>query len=140
MKQKAFIRYTKSGKIVPGSLIVTGSGGYPKDGTFKEVTPNLCCSGVELRQDISGLTFPFAFGIYIQYGCMAPSSDYVQVYVPVKPATIQELVIALNARVPMLGQWTLRGDILALDVTTEMIKATCPPEYGAMLFILDDND
>lgn len=36
-KKRAFIRYTKSGKIVPGSLIVTTKGGYPKDGIYKEV-------------------------------------------------------------------------------------------------------
>lgn len=36
-KKRAFIRYTKKGKIVPGSLIVTTEGGYPKDGVYKEV-------------------------------------------------------------------------------------------------------
>ena len=37
MKQRAFVKYTKRGKIIPGSLIVTTQGGYPKDGIYKEV-------------------------------------------------------------------------------------------------------
>jgi len=42
-KKRAFVKYTKKGKIIPGSLIVGTSGGYPKDGLYEEVTPNLCC-------------------------------------------------------------------------------------------------
>ena len=43
MKQRAFVRYTKSGKIVPGSMIIT-QGDYPKGpGVWAEVTVDLCC-------------------------------------------------------------------------------------------------
>ena len=43
MKQRAFVRYTKSGKIVPGSMIIT-QGDYPKGpGVGAEVTVDLCC-------------------------------------------------------------------------------------------------
>ena len=42
-KQRAFVKYTKKGKLIPGSLIVTTSGGYPTNGLYTEVTPNLCC-------------------------------------------------------------------------------------------------
>ena len=43
MKQRAFVRYTKSGKIVPGSMIIT-QGDYPKGpATWAEVTVDLCC-------------------------------------------------------------------------------------------------
>ena len=42
-KKRAFVKYTNKGKIIPGSLIVGTSGGYPKDGLYEEVTPNLCC-------------------------------------------------------------------------------------------------
>lgn len=42
-KKRAFVRYTKSGKIVPGSLILT-QGSYPNGpGTWKEITTDLCC-------------------------------------------------------------------------------------------------
>jgi len=43
-KKRAFVRYTKAGKIVPGSLIVTTNGGYPVDGLYKEVSVDLCCN------------------------------------------------------------------------------------------------
>ena len=46
-KKRAFVKYTKSGEIIPGSLIVTTKGGYPKDGLYKEVTPSLCCDEVD---------------------------------------------------------------------------------------------
>jgi hypothetical protein len=44
-KQRAFVKYTKQGKIIPGSLIVTTEGGYPnKTGAiWREVSMNLCC-------------------------------------------------------------------------------------------------
>jgi hypothetical protein len=45
-KQRAFVKYTKQGNIIPGSLIITTNGGYPVDGLYKEVTPDLCCENV----------------------------------------------------------------------------------------------
>lgn len=42
-KKRAFVKYTNSGRIVPGSLIITTNGGYPKGGLYYEVPANLCC-------------------------------------------------------------------------------------------------
>ena len=43
MKKRAFVRYSKQGKIVPGSLILT-SGSFPKGpSTWNEVPADLCC-------------------------------------------------------------------------------------------------
>ena len=42
MKNRAFVKYKKTGEIVPGSLIIT-QGGYPKGGPYKEITMDLCC-------------------------------------------------------------------------------------------------
>lgn len=43
MKKRAFVRYSKQGKIVPGSLILT-SGSFPSGpSTWKEVPADLCC-------------------------------------------------------------------------------------------------
>jgi hypothetical protein len=45
MKKRAFVRYSKQGKIVPGSLILT-SGSFPSGpSTWKEVPADLCCLG-----------------------------------------------------------------------------------------------
>jgi hypothetical protein len=42
-KERAFVRYTKAGKIVPGSMILT-NGSYPSGpGLWKEITMDLCC-------------------------------------------------------------------------------------------------
>jgi len=41
--ERAFVRYTKKGQLVPGSLVVT-QGGYPAGpALWKEVYSNLCC-------------------------------------------------------------------------------------------------
>jgi len=42
-KKRAFVKYTKQGKLIPGSLIVTTSGGYPTNGLYYEVPVDLCC-------------------------------------------------------------------------------------------------
>jgi hypothetical protein len=44
MKKRAFVRYSKQGKIVPGSLILT-SGSFPSGpSTWNEVPADLCCA------------------------------------------------------------------------------------------------
>lgn len=46
-KKRAFVRYTKSGEIVPGSLIVTTNGGYPdKTSLWQEVSVDKCCGDI----------------------------------------------------------------------------------------------
>lgn len=47
-KKRAFVRYTKSGKIIPGSLIITTKGGWPGSGLYAEVPIDLCCFTVTL--------------------------------------------------------------------------------------------
>jgi len=40
---KAYIKYTKRGKIIPGSLILRPNNTPPSDGVYKEVQTDLCC-------------------------------------------------------------------------------------------------
>lgn len=45
-KKRAFVRYSKNGKIVPGSLVLT-AGSYPNGpSTWKEVSADLCCNNI----------------------------------------------------------------------------------------------
>ena len=45
-KKRAFVRYSKQGKIVPGSLILT-AGSHPNGpSTWKEVPADLCCNDI----------------------------------------------------------------------------------------------
>lgn len=47
MKKRAFVRYSKQGKIVPGSLVLT-AGSYPQGSAlWKEVPADLCCETPE---------------------------------------------------------------------------------------------
>lgn len=47
MKKRAFVRYSKQGKVVPGSLILT-SGSFPSGpSTWKEVPADLCCLPIQ---------------------------------------------------------------------------------------------
>lgn len=43
-KTRAFVKYTKKGKIIPGSLILTTNGGYPVDGLYVELSSDVCCN------------------------------------------------------------------------------------------------
>lgn len=53
MKKRAFVRYSKQGKIVPGSLILT-SGSHPQGpSTWKEVPADLCCETVTLSTQVA---------------------------------------------------------------------------------------
>ena len=44
-KKRAFVRYSKNGKLVPGSLIVTQGTHPDKPSTWKEVPYDICCGG-----------------------------------------------------------------------------------------------
>jgi hypothetical protein len=54
MKKRAFVRYSKKGMVVPGSLIIT-SGSYPQgSSTWKEVPADLCCDNpIELTYQVT---------------------------------------------------------------------------------------
>ena len=71
-KQRAFVKYTKQGRIIPGSLIVTTKGGYPKDGLYGEVTTSLCCDtpcGSEpLVMEVRTIESFFEFGFRVYNG------------------------------------------------------------------------
>jgi hypothetical protein len=45
-KKRAFVRYGKNGKLVPGSLIVTQGTHPDKPSTWKEVAYDICCDNL----------------------------------------------------------------------------------------------
>jgi len=76
MKKRAFVRYSKQGKIVPGSLILT-AGSYPNGpSTWKEVSADLCClipqdytsclafQGIPQDQGEGGFIYGFSLDTY----------------------------------------------------------------------------
>jgi hypothetical protein len=75
MKKRAFVRYTKNGKIVPGSLVFT-YGSYPEGpALYKEIPYNLCCQedpnpptpGLECNYFISYLDSSFLPPVGVDY-------------------------------------------------------------------------
>lgn len=119
MKRRAFVKYTESGKIVPGSLIIT-QGGYP-DGpaVWNEVPVDLCCeSGVKVILNvIEG--FPISTP-FVQVVCgMGPTlaaGAVIGVY-----NTPEALVVALNAQASFLGVFSVdaEGNVV-LAVATDI--------------------
>ncbi len=71
-KQRAFVKYTKSGKIIPGSLIVSTKGGYPINGLYTEVPTDLCCDYTPFTP--STPTKTRAFVKYTKKGKIIPGS------------------------------------------------------------------
>ncbi len=53
MKKRAFVRYSKQGKIVPGSLVLT-AGSYPQGSAlWKEVPADLCCETITISTQVN---------------------------------------------------------------------------------------
>lgn len=88
-KKRAFVKYTKKGKIIPGSLIVTTVGSYPIDGLYVEVPTNICCD-----TDIPGIitSSPKGWVRYTKTGQIVPGSLIVGKSYP-KDGVWKEVVI-----------------------------------------------
>lgn len=143
MKKRAFVRYSKQGKVVPGSMILTG-GSYPKGpAIWKEVPADLCCSNHTLSFNLStgdcqnGLNLepstPFPWDsnyIYLEYGCYAmdPNVEWGYLYIPGTPQNIYELASILNSRASFLGTWEVSRDgvTLILNTTPDIATTMCP--------------
>jgi hypothetical protein len=136
-KKRAFVRYSKQGKIVPGSLILTG-GSYPQGpATWNEVPVDLCCnSGIKVV--FQGTSYPVNTP-YVGVSCgMGPTlaagaviGEYADVY---------ELVAGLNAQLGYMGVFSVDGDgnvVLALSIAIAD-TLTNNPECSAVNGFIDD--
>lgn len=75
-KKRAFVRYSKQGKIVPGSLILT-SGSYPNGpSTWKEVPADLCCGDDKCVTPLSDVTVVSNEEIVLQSGSILITTLY----------------------------------------------------------------
>lgn len=73
-KKRAFVRYTKQGKLIPGSLIVTTSGGYPINGLYQEVPMDLCCTTTTTTTAAPGLRQVNTSYTGVGAGCVGKAS------------------------------------------------------------------
>lgn len=115
-KKRAFVKYTKKGKIIPGSLIVTTSGGHPVDGVYKEVPYDVCCElpptckKYVITGEIDTDIYPFTdFTIGIQGLCIdsVPSLLTLSVSTPVSITSPLELIDAFNQYAALWGNFSL---------------------------------
>jgi len=125
-KKRAFVRYTKAGKIVPGSLVLT-NGSYPSGpSTWKEVPSDLCCnSGVKLVFNMEPVVFPLDTP-YVEFFC-GPGPTLVAGAILGTYADVYELVVGLNAQLGYMGLFSVDGDdniVLAIstDIATTLFK------------------
>jgi hypothetical protein len=106
-KKRAFVRYTKSGEIVPGSLIITTNGGYPdKSSLWQEVTVDQCCDdttscnkktillNIDL-EELASIPTPY-ISTEIWIGCRTPESRNTFSLGQGDWNSFEELVTSLN--------------------------------------------
>lgn len=124
MKTRAFVRYSKKGKIVPGSLILT-KGSHPNGpSTWKEVPADLCCqSGFKLT--ITAPEFPIVTPA-VQFFC-GSGPTLVQGAIVGTYNDVYELVAAFNAQLSYMGVFSVNEDgnvvlAIATDIGITLFK------------------
>ena len=134
-KKRAFVRYTKQGKLIPGSLIVTTNGDYPdKSATWNEVPTDLCCDDGEqcinlpltFTTTIDG--FPLNDGCWgiVEFKCNGVKIWEIRPAVPAG-ASFEEFVDALNNDYSWVGIFSLiDSDVIRLEMNGDLTKALCP--------------
>jgi hypothetical protein len=121
-RKRAFVRYSKNGKIVPGSLIVT-AGSFPQgSSTWNEVPADLCCDNpitityevddaaialVSIRIICNGVIVNTAFS-------SATSTD---------DASLESI---LNNAFGLIGSFSVTGTVVTLTMTATQRNELCP--------------
>jgi hypothetical protein len=121
-RKRAFVRYSKNGKIVPGSLILT-SGSFPQgSSTWNEVPADLCCDNpiiityevddaaialVSIRIICNGVIVNTAFS-------SATSTD---------DASLESI---LNNAFGLIGSFSVTGTVVNLTMTATQRNELCP--------------
>lgn len=122
-KKRAFVRYSKQGKIVPGSLILT-SGSFPSGpSTWKEVPADLCCETITIstQVDDTGIN-----NVSIRFFC---NSTQVAVKYSSQDSTSSEVMAAiLNEEFGAeYGVFTfVENATFTLDIKVTKLKELCP--------------
>ena len=122
MKKRAFVRYSKQGKIVPGSLILTG-GSFPQGpSTWNEVPADLCC-------DLTTLTFDVKSAIIndvaLRLFCNGTLIHYL--YTPQDSTNVTDVINILNNTFNVLGTfYNPSGNIIELVMNASIKTVLCP--------------
>jgi hypothetical protein len=145
-KKRAFVRYTKSGEIVPGSLIITTNGGYPdKSSLWQEVTVDQCCeNGSECNLPSVTLT---ASGFTAETGC----NPVIVFYCNEQPLGFEVSSATFCTAVPLpinmlsfynniilscyswVGTWSIDGEVVTLEMDGYLANLICPNGVLSMI-------
>jgi hypothetical protein len=123
MKKRAFVRYSKQGKIVPGSLILT-SGSFPQgSSTWNEVPADLCCETVTISAQVND---PEINGVSISFLCNGVNK--ISKYSTQDSTDTDSLVAILNEEFgPEYGTFTyLTNGLFTLDIKASIANELCP--------------
>lgn len=122
MKKRAFVRYSKQGKIVPGSLILTG-GSFPQGpSTWNEVPADLCCDLITLTFDMPDTSIN---DVTLRLFCNGVRIHYL--YTPRDSANITDVINILNDTFNVLGTFSNpSGNIIQLVMSASIKTALCP--------------
>lgn len=138
-KKRAFVRYSKQGKIVPGSLILT-AGSFPNGpSTWNEVPADLCCvtgtppascqlPDVEITADISSLVTGGQVGaIGFNFDCNFEGTGlFFFINVPIDPLTPTQILNQILLRWYWLGTWSVDGSEIKLVMSGCLETSICP--------------
>lgn len=138
-KKRAFVRYSKNGKLVPGSLIVTQGTHPDKPSTWKEVPYDICCDSNSggcvyplsdiiicntvdsevYSQSVIGVIIESLGGTFTFQGFVGNNTS----------TTYEELVEFLNTNFSFLGQFTYS----APDEICLQLSSVGPVGYGVSI-------
>ena len=126
---KAYIKYTKLGKLIPGGLMVRPNSTPPSDGIYKEVPIDLCC-GIKLTTNSTMATFPVGAGGFGYTASCNFNSNGITININESPSNIQEMVAFLNEYASHIGTFSVNPDGINIDVRfaeglTKLLS--CPP-------------
>jgi hypothetical protein len=121
-KKRAFVRYSKQGKIVPGSLILT-SGSYPSGpSTWNEVPADLCCDLITLTYDMPDTSINL---VTLRLFCNGVRIHYL--YTEQNSTNITNVINILNNTFNVLGTFSNpSGNIIELVMNASIKTALCP--------------
>lgn len=122
MKKRAFVRYSKNGKVVPGSLILTG-GSYPQGpSTWKEVPADLCCDNpIAFTWDGEDVSIN-----YVSLRIKCNGTTVKTVYSNANSTDAASLESILNYAFGLIGTFTVVGTVVTLTMTQTQKNEFCP--------------
>jgi hypothetical protein len=132
-RKRAFVRYSKNGKIVPGSLILT-SGSFPSGpSTWNEVPADLCCDNpLSVTWDGSNVVITnVSLELYCN-GTLVSTSFTNQT-----STDAASLETILNNAFDLIGNFSVVGTVVTLTLSQTQKNEFCPS--GTFTFGLGAN-